>query len=114
MMMGSENRKNNRMKCYAKVLYRPSKTPGYIRDLSLTGCQISFVQPIPAGKDDEIDLDVVGGGEENTPFSFRLRVRWVSKDGIYYSLGGEIADPESAAGHAAFNKLVEYYQQGNA
>lgn len=111
--MGSENRKTDRMKCYAKVLFRPTKTPGYIRDLSATGCQISFVQPVPAVKDDEIDLEVVGGGMDSSPFSFRLRVRWVNKDGIYFSLGGEIADPAAAAGHEGFNKLVEYYRQGD-
>ena len=110
--MGSENRKSNRMKCYAKVLFRQTRTPGYIRDLSATGCHISFVQPVPADMNDEIELDVVGGGPENTPFSFRLRVRWARKDGIYYSLGGEISDHDTDAGREAFGKLVDYYQQG--
>jgi hypothetical protein len=108
--MGSEQRRSPRVKCYAKVLFART-TPGYIRDLSRTGCHLSFVQSIPAAPGDDIARDVVaGGGTQTVPFSFRLRVRWVKSDGIYFSLGGEIIEPPAEGGEDPFAKLVEYYQ----
>jgi hypothetical protein len=109
--MGSENRRQGRAKCYAKVMFVKSMTPGYIRDLSATGCHISFVQPIQVEREDMIEIKVVAGGDpQDPPFSFPLRVRWVKPDGIYFSLGGDFAEglPESNKGQ--FAKLVAYYQ----
>jgi hypothetical protein len=109
--MGSENRRHERIKCYAKVLLTKTMTPGYIRDLNATGCHISFVQPVQVKRDDKIEIKVVAGGDpQDPPFAFPLRVRWVKMDGIYFSLGGDVGEglPESA--RAPFAKLAAYYQ----
>jgi hypothetical protein len=109
--MGSENRRQERIKCYAKVVFVQSMTPGYIRDLSATGCHISFVQPIQAKREDVIEIKVVAGGDpQDVPFTFTLRVRWVKVDGIYFSLGGDIVEGLSESVKAPFAKLVSYYQ----
>ncbi len=109
--MDSENRRQNRIKCYAKVVLTPSMTPGYIRDLSETGCHISFVQPVQAKQDDVLDIKVVAGGDpQDPPFSFSLRVRWVKKDGIYFSLGGDIVNGMLESDKGPFSRLVAYYK----
>jgi hypothetical protein len=109
--MGSEQRKQQRIKGYAKVLFTKTMTPGYIRDLSNTGCQVSFVQAVPAGSADVIELQVIGGDDPGIrSFSFFLRVRWTRSDGIYFSLGGEIEGVPKDAEAGPFGKLVEYYQ----
>jgi hypothetical protein len=86
-------------------------TPGYIRDLSKTGCQVSFVQTVPAGFGDVIELQVTGGDDPRIrAFSLSLRVRWTRNDGIYFSLGGEIESPPNGAEAGPFGELVDYYQ----
>jgi hypothetical protein len=111
MAMGSENRRQERIKCYAKVVFTKTMTPGYIRDLSATGCHISFIQPIEAEREDVIDIKVVAGGNpQDPPFAFPLRVRWIKVDGIYFSLGGEIAGGIKESDKEPFARLVAYYQ----
>ncbi len=109
--MGSEQRKQRRIKGYAKVLFAKTMTPGYIRDLSKTGCQVSFVQAVPAASADVIELQVIGGDDPRIrTFSFSLLVRWTRSDGIYFSLGGEIEGVSKDAEAGLFGKLVDYYQ----
>jgi hypothetical protein len=109
--MDSENRKQERVKGYAKVLFGPGMSPGYIRDLSRTGCQVSFLQPVPAREGDVIELQVVAGEQSGTlPFRFSLRVRWMRSDGLYFSLGGDTEGVSSADEEESFEKLVSYYQ----
>jgi hypothetical protein len=109
--MGSELRKQQRVRCYAKVLFAETMTPGYVRDMSATGCQISFVQPVPAGPNDVIELSVVaGGGTQISPFTFHMLVRWAKNDGIYFAIGGDIHGVSSETEEGSFAKLVSYYQ----
>jgi hypothetical protein len=46
--VGSKLRKNPRVSGYAKALLVGQMTPGYIRDLSRSGCQVAFMQSIAA------------------------------------------------------------------
>ncbi len=109
--MGSENRRQDRVKGYAKVLCNPSMLPGYIRDLSRTGCQVSFLQDLPASTGEVIQLTVVAGEQSGTPaFSFSLRLRWKKTDGLYFFFGGDIEGVSSPEEQDRFEKLVEYYQ----
>jgi hypothetical protein len=109
--MGSENRRNDRVKCYAKVVFTKTMIPGYIRDLSDTGCHISFVQPLEVKPEDVIEIKVVAGGDpQDPPFAFPLRVRWVKPDGIYFSLGGDVSEGIRETDKAPFARLVAYYQ----
>ncbi len=110
--MGSEQRRQPRAKCYAKVLFSASMTPGYIRDLSRTGCQISFVQQVPADIGRKVSVEVVAGPEPFfEPFTLGVTVRWVKIDGIFFSLGGEIAEVSGGFEEGPFSRLVEYYQE---
>ena len=106
--MGADQRKQPRTRGYAKAIHAASGIPGYVRDLSVTGCYVSFLKPIDVHIGDEIEIQIVsGGGVDVPPFSLRLVVRWKKEDGIYFSIGGELpgdtADPH-------FTRLVEYYQ----
>ena len=108
--MGSELRKNPRVSGYAKALLVGQMTPGYIRDLSRSGCQVAFMQSVAAAAGDLITVRVIAEHDPSIPpFEISLRVRWVKPDPLWWTLGGEI---ESVGGHEAqdiFEKLVDYY-----
>ena len=108
--MGSEKRKDPRVPGYAKAVVLDGQIPGYIRDLSRSGCQVSFMQPFPAAVGDLITVQVIAEHDPSiVPFQIRLRVRHVSQDDLWYSLGTQIEtifDPKEAE---AFERLVSYY-----
>jgi hypothetical protein len=109
--MGAENRRQERVKGYAKVLYPPAMTPGYLRDLSPTGCQVSFLQKVPAAAGEVIPITIVPGTEAATPgVSVSLRVRWTRADGLYFSIGGEVEQLTAAEDREKFAALVSYYE----
>jgi hypothetical protein len=108
--VGTEQRKDPRVPSYAKAVFVERQIPGYIRDLSRSGCQVSFMQPIPAGVGDLITVQVIAEHDPSiAPFTVRLRVRRVVSDVLWYSLGTQIEtifDPKEAD---AFDRLVSYY-----
>ncbi len=111
--MGTENRKSPRMAAYAKAVHPATATPGYIRDLSGTGCQVAFVQPLPVRAGELVEVLVIAEHDPSIPpFPLRLVARWSRADGIWFCVGGEIAEPDSSEAGGGFERLVAYYGQG--
>jgi hypothetical protein len=108
--MGSEQRKNPRMPSYAKAMLVDPAIPGYIRDLSRSGCQVAFMQAIPASVGDVITVRVIAEHDQTLlPFLIHLRIRWTKNDDPWSTLGGQIepmADPQEKK---TFEQLVTYY-----
>jgi hypothetical protein len=108
--MGSEQRKDPRAPSYAKALLIAPPAPGYIRDLSRSGCQVAFMQAVDVKKGDLITVRVIAEHDPSiAPFLVRLHVRWMRQDSIWIALGGEVEPPDDAQTAAAFDKLVAYY-----
>ncbi len=113
--MGSEQRRQRRVSGYAKALVVGSLTPGYVRDLSRSGCQVAFMQPVKVAVGDTLPLRVIAEHDPSLePFEMTLRVRWIRPDPLWQSMGGQIEWPEGATAAAAFEKLVEYYAGAGA
>jgi hypothetical protein len=84
--------------------------PGYIRDLSRSGCQVSFMQPIPAAVGDLITVQVIAEHDPSiAPFNVKLRVRRVVSDTLWHTLGTQIETIFDDKDAKAFEKLVSYY-----
>ncbi len=107
--MEIDKRKDPRVPGYAKAVFVDQQIPGYIRDLSRSGCQVSFMQPIPAAVGDLITVQIIAEHDPSIlPFQVRLRIRRVIEDALWYSVGTEI----ETIGHPdakAFDQLVKYY-----
>jgi hypothetical protein len=108
--MQTESRRQERVKSYAKVLISPGMTPGYIRDVSVTGCQVSFLQPVAEGPGQCARLSVLPGeGVDGGTFTIEMTVRWARRDGPYFSVGGDVRESASPLDRVGFRRLVEYY-----
>ena len=111
--MGEDKRKHPRIVGYAKAVVAGAMTPGYIRDLSRTGCQVSFMQPISAATGSLLKMDVIAEHDPTiAPFQLCIRVRWLKADPPWYSLGGEIETLSCRADEECFERLVAYYETG--
>jgi len=108
--VGSEQRKDLRVPSYAKAVLVDGHVPGYIRDLSSSGCQVAFILPVSVAVGDVISVQVIAEHDPTiAPFHVRLRIRRVIEDPPWHSLGTQvetIRDPKEAE---AFEKLVSYY-----
>jgi hypothetical protein len=108
--VATEQRKDPRVPSYAKAVFLDRQVPGYIRDLSRSGCQVAFMQAIPAGVGDLITVQVIAEHDPAIPpFSVRLRVRRVVSDVLWYTLGTEIESVFDPKQTEAFERLVSYY-----
>ncbi len=91
-------------------MHAPANTPGYLRDLSSSGCQISFVKHLPVQKQDVLPLIIIPGEEIGIPtFRVSLKVHWTSLDTIYFSLGGKIDPLPGKENEERLKKLYDYY-----
>ena len=108
--MGSEQRKHPRVSGYAKALLLGPQVPGYIRDLSRSGCQVAFMQAVGVAVGDTVTIRVIAEHDPSmVPFEVKLHVRWVKPDPIWHAFGGEIESLKGSEGYGIFEKLVEYY-----
>lgn len=108
--MKAEKRKDARVPSYAKAVLVDGQVPGYIRDLSLSGCQVAFLQPPRVGVGDVLTVQVIAEHDPSIlPFHIRLRVRRLIEDPPWHSVGAQIERHVDAAEEQAFEKLVSYY-----
>ncbi len=108
--MEAEKRRDPRVPSYAKAVLVDGQVPGYIRDLSLSGCQVVFLQPPGAGVGDVLTVQVIAEHDPSiAPFRIRLRVRRLIEDPPWHSLGTQIEKHLDAGEEQAFEKLVSYY-----
>ncbi|HET6451288.1 MAG TPA: PilZ domain-containing protein [Spirochaetia bacterium] len=108
--MENEQRRHPRVSSYAKALLVEGHVPGYIRDLSLSGCQVSFMLPVKAQAGDLITVQVIAEHDPSIPpFRVRLRVKRLIQDPPWHSLGTEIEPPLDPSEQRAFEALVTYY-----
>ena len=108
--MGTEHRRNPRAAAYAKAVHAATSTPGWIRDLSATGCQVAFVRPLPVRPGDPVEVTVFAEHDPSiAPFPLRLVARWARADGIWFCVGGELAGPAAGEQRAGFDARAAYY-----
>jgi hypothetical protein len=108
--MGIEQRKQQRVSGYAKAVLVGPRVPGYVRDLSRSGCQVAFMQAVDVKVGDTVDLRVIAEHDPSmAPFDVKLHVRWLKPDPIWHSFGGEIESPAGSESAEIFEKLVDYY-----
>ena len=113
--MEAEKRKDPRVPSYAKAVLLDGQVPGYIRDLSVSGCQVAFLQPLRAGVGDVLTVRVIAEHDPSIlPFRIRLRVRRLIEDPPWHSVGAQIEAPLDASEEQSFEKLVSYYSGAGA
>jgi len=107
-----EKRREPRAPGYAKAVLEPGKVPGYVRDLSPSGCHVAFLQPTAAEVGEVLSITVIPEHDPSIrPFVVRLRVRRIVKDPPWYSVGAEVEGVFDPAEQQAFDKLVSYYSR---
>jgi hypothetical protein len=106
----AEKRSSPRTRSYAKVLVRRTGAAGYLRDLSLEGCQIALLAPIPPTPPGEMELQILPEVETGVaPFAVRFEACWSRSDDPYLLLGGTITPVGGAEQARSLAELLRYY-----
>ncbi len=109
--MSEEQRGNVRLKAHAKILIKGWEVPGYIRDLSQEGCQISLTRPIDLRREQALAVAVLADPETGvTPFNFFVQVLWTRADPVFFNLGGPISPFPGKEHELGLRRLYEFYQ----
>jgi hypothetical protein len=109
--MSEEQRNKVRLKTHVKILIKGWEVPGYIRDLSREGCQLSLTRPLDLKREQALAVSVLADPETGVvPFDFFLQVLWTRTDPVFFNLGGPIAPFPGPQHERGLRRLYEFYQ----
>jgi hypothetical protein len=86
----TDKRKDDRSRCYGKIIFLASETPGYIRDISSEGMKVDCPAPFSPVISSSLLLPVEVVPVEDMDFrafTASAEVRWLQKGKLYTSIG---------------------------
>jgi hypothetical protein len=109
--MSHEPRREVRHKTHAKVVVKGHEVPGYLRDLSRTGCRLSLIRPLELKREEALTVTVPANPELGLLQSgFFLLVLWTQADPVFFNVGGQIRPLPGQENEQGLQRLFEYYQ----
>lgn len=108
----SDKPRTPRETCYAKILFLEDNIPGYIKDISATGCRIDIpsavVWEIGQRKkiiiipEEPLGIDTVKGTVE---------IRWIKQEDMFYRCGMQVVSVTDKSSKENYLKLLQYYKK---
>jgi hypothetical protein len=109
--MSEEQRNRVRLKTHAKILIKGWEVPGYLRDLSREGCQISLTRPLELKREQALAVSVLPDPEAGIEaFSFFVQVLWMRADPVFFNLGGPLSPFPGEQHERGLRRLYGFYQ----
>jgi hypothetical protein len=109
--MSEEQRNVVRLKTHAKILIKGWEIPGYLRDLSRKGCQLSLTRPLAIKREQALAVAVLSDPEAGiAPFNFFVQVLWTHADPVFFNLGGPISPFPGEENERGLRRLYDFYQ----
>lgn len=109
--MSDENR-SIREKCYAKVVFHDGNIPGYVRDISESGCRIDILEKTPW---DRGELKKFSLFPEHMlhigPIHGTLEIRWTRSEKFFLLMGTKIKSVKDETSKKNYNLLLDYYKK---
>ena len=107
--MSPEQRHDERATTHARAVLPGTQTPGYLRDLSASGCKVVFMDPVPVKEGQTVTVQIIPVDEPTIgPFQILLDVRWMRNDPLWHMMGGKIRGV-SEQDTASLKSLVRCY-----
>ena len=105
-----EKRNKNRHDGYAKVLI--GSRPGYIRDISESGCRISSFQSISLDVNTEMEMELLEMKELGLDRAFfTIIVKWQQGTELNFRYGIQITGFRDDNSRTAYRKLLALYSE---
>ena len=95
---------------YARVLLGDGENPGYLRDLSPTGCRLSFVEHVDRGAGQSMEVEVIPDSSSGVePFAVKLVIKWVRQEHVYCSVGAAVTQFPTDLDQTRYDELLAHH-----
>ena len=107
--MNNTNR-SERENCYAKVIFKESNTPGYVRDISSTGCRFDLLESVSWDIGEKKKVVIIPEEEVGfSPIHGTVEIRWIKKKDIYWSIGSLLISVKDEDSKKNYRLLLNYF-----
>lgn len=98
--------------CYAKILFLEDNIPGYIKDISTTGCRIDIPSDVAWEIGQRKKIIIIP--EEPLaidPIKGTVEIRWIKKVEMFYKCGMQVVSVKDLHSKESYRKLLLYYKK---
>lgn len=104
------NRKE-REKCYAKVIFKETNTPGYVRDISTGGFRFELLQDVDWEIGSKKKVVIVPEEEIGfAPVHGSVEIRWKKSEGKFVDLGAKLVSVQDTYSLENYKLLMKYFK----
>jgi hypothetical protein len=107
----NEQKRDSRDRAYAKVIFPEDNLPGYVRDISKTGCRIDLVKKVSWTTGEKKKIVIVP--EEHVGFApvhGTVEVRWLRPGEIYNSVGVRFISVQDEDSKKNYKFLLKFFE----
>jgi len=108
----SEKMRDSREICYAKILFLEENIPGYVKDISLSGCRIDIPSKIDWKIGEMKKIIIIPEDPlEIKPIKGTVEIRWIKQVDLFYKCGMQVKSVKDRESKENYAKLLDYYKQ---
>ena len=108
----TEKERTIRETCYAKILFLEENIPGYVKDISATGCRIDIPSAVrwEAGQRKSIII-IPEEPLPIEPIKGVVEIRWIKQVDMFFKCGMHVISVNDEASKENYAKLLAYYSK---
>ena len=103
--------RKEREKCYAKVIFKETKTPGYVRDISTGGFRFELLEDVDWEVGSKRKVVIVPVEEIGfAPVHGSVEIRWKRSQGVFIDLGAKLVSVQDKYSLENYKLLMKYFK----
>lgn len=113
--MNDKNKSNaarkEREKCYAKVIFKDTNTPGYVRDISTGGFRFELLKDVDWEIGSTRKVVIVPEEEIGfAPVHGSVEIRWKRSEGVFIDIGAKFVSVQDKYSLENYKLLMKYFK----
>lgn len=103
--------RKEREKCYAKIIFKDTNTPGYVRDISSGGFRFELLEDVDWEIGSKRKVVIVPEEEIGfAPVHGSVEIRWKRSEGVFVSLGAKLVSVQDSYSLENYKLLMKYFK----
>jgi len=103
--------RKEREKCYAKVIFKKTNTPGYVRDISSGGFRFELLEDVGWEIGERRKVVIVPEEEIGfAPVHGTVEIRWKRPAGVFIDVGTKLVSVQDTYSLENYKLLMKYFK----
>ncbi|MFP4564161.1 MAG: PilZ domain-containing protein [Spirochaetia bacterium] len=103
--------RKEREKCYAKVIFKDTNTPGYVRDISTGGFRFELLKDVDWEIGSSKKVVIVPEEEIGfAPVHGSVEIRWKRSEGVFINIGAKLVSVQDKYSLENYKLLMKYFK----